>query len=93
MEFVELVWGDGKTSGRQVLPATDLLPFDPAGKKWTPCAAWDSAGQRRADAASAPEKAIRCAAAAAQVARLSQRPGFPIHVEWILMRASRGDGH
>lgn len=53
LEFVELVWGDGKTTGRQVLSATDLppfgsktfrIPFDPSGKKWIRFAAWDSAG-------------------------------------------------
>jgi hypothetical protein len=52
-EFVELVWGDGKTTNRQVLSATDLaafanhtyrIPFDTAGKKWIRFAAWDSAG-------------------------------------------------
>ena len=50
---MELVWGDGKTTGRQVLPATELaafanhqyrIPFDGAGKKWVRFAAWDSAG-------------------------------------------------
>jgi hypothetical protein len=53
LEFVELVWGDGKTTGRQIVSATDLapfgskkfqIPFDPAGKKWVRFAAWDSAG-------------------------------------------------
>lgn len=53
MEFVEVVWGDGKTSGRQMIPATELapfgrhhyrIPFDAAGKKWVRFAAWDSAG-------------------------------------------------
>jgi len=52
-EFVELVWGDGGTVHRQVIPATDLapfsthrfrVPFDAAGKKWVRFAAWDSAG-------------------------------------------------
>ena len=52
-EFVELVWGDGGTVNRQVIPATDLapfsthkfrVPFDAAGKKWVRFAAWDSAG-------------------------------------------------
>lgn len=52
-EFVELVWGDGKTTNRQVLSATDLaafanhtykIPFETAGKKWVRFAAWDSAG-------------------------------------------------
>lgn len=53
LAFVEVVWGDGKTTGRQVVPATDLppfgrrrfeIPFDAAGKKWVRFAAWDSAG-------------------------------------------------
>jgi hypothetical protein len=53
LEFVELVWGDGKTTGRQIVAATDLapfgskqfrIPFDTAGKKWVRFAAWDSAG-------------------------------------------------
>ncbi len=53
LEFVELVWGDGHTTGRQVISATELppfgshrflIPFDAAGKKWVRFAAWDSAG-------------------------------------------------
>jgi hypothetical protein len=53
LEFVELVWGDGEKTGRQILPATDLpplgsrefrIPFDAVGKKWIRFAAWDSAG-------------------------------------------------
>jgi hypothetical protein len=53
LEFVELVWGDGKTTGREIVKATELgpmgshrfrIPFDPAGKKWVRFAAWDSAG-------------------------------------------------
>lgn len=53
LEFVELVWGDGAQTGRQVVKATDLpafgkkqfrIPFDPAGKKWIRFAVWDSAG-------------------------------------------------
>jgi hypothetical protein len=53
LDFVELVWGDGKTTGRQIVATTDLgpfgskkfsIPFDPAGKKWVRFAAWDSAG-------------------------------------------------
>jgi hypothetical protein len=52
-EFVELVWGDGKTSNREIVPATSLapfsthrysIPFDATGKKWVRFAAWDSAG-------------------------------------------------
>jgi hypothetical protein len=53
LEFVELVWGDGQTVGRQVIPAADLapfgnrqfrIPFDATGKKWVRFAVWDSAG-------------------------------------------------
>jgi hypothetical protein len=53
LEFVELVWGDGKTTDRQIIPAAEfgefgthrfVIPFDPAGKKWIRFAAWDSAG-------------------------------------------------
>jgi hypothetical protein len=53
LEFVEIVWGDGKTTGRQVIPATELqafgskkfqIPFDTAGKKWVRFGVWDSAG-------------------------------------------------
>jgi hypothetical protein len=53
LEFVELVWGDGHTTGRQIISATDLppfgshvfrVPFDVAGKKWVRFAVWDSAG-------------------------------------------------
>lgn len=53
LEFVELVWGDGSTIDRKIIPATGLppfssqrfeLPFHAAGKKWVRLAAWDSAG-------------------------------------------------
>jgi hypothetical protein len=53
LEFVELVWGDGAQTDRQVIPATDLapfgertfrIPFEATGKKWVRFAAWDSAG-------------------------------------------------
>lgn len=53
LEFVELVWGDGHTTNRQIISATDLppfgsrrfqIPFDTAGKKWVRLAVWDSAG-------------------------------------------------
>ncbi len=52
LEFVEVVWGDGKTTGRKVVSATDKPPFGAAtfripvdlkGKKWVRFAAWDSA--------------------------------------------------
>ena len=53
LEFVEIVWGDGKATSRQVLPTTELgafgrktfrMDFDSSGKKWVRFAAWDSAG-------------------------------------------------
>ena len=53
LEFVEIVWGDGRVTGRQVLPTPELgafgsktfrLEFDAAGGKWVRFAAWDSAG-------------------------------------------------
>jgi hypothetical protein len=53
LDFVEVVWGDGRTSSRQIVSTTDLspggsrhfsIPFDAAGKKWVRFAAWDSAG-------------------------------------------------
>ncbi|HEY3836265.1 MAG TPA: hypothetical protein VGL72_06820 [Bryobacteraceae bacterium] len=53
LEFVELVWGDGRKTDRQIIPATDLapfgkhqfrIPFDATGKKWVRFAVWDSAG-------------------------------------------------
>jgi hypothetical protein len=53
LEFVELVWGDGTSTGKQVVSATDKGPFgrhqfripiDAKGKKWVRFAAWDSSG-------------------------------------------------
>jgi hypothetical protein len=53
LEFVELVWGDGKKVDRKVIPATEFapfgtqkfrIPFDTTGKQWVRFAAWDSAG-------------------------------------------------
>jgi hypothetical protein len=53
LEFAEVVWGDGNKTDRQVISATDQLPFgrttfkvpfDAAGKKWVRFAVWDSAG-------------------------------------------------
>jgi hypothetical protein len=53
LEFVELVWGDGKKVDRQVISATDTtahgtkkyaVPFDASGKVWVRFAAYDSAG-------------------------------------------------
>ena len=52
LDEVEIVWGDGKKTGRQVVSARDLppfgthhfeIPFDAKGKKWVRFAAWDSA--------------------------------------------------
>ena len=52
LEFVEVVWGDGKKTDRQIIRATDLgalgtkhfaIPFDATGKKWVRFAVWDSA--------------------------------------------------
>ncbi len=52
LEFVEVVWGDGKTTGRKIVRATELdpfgtkhfsIPFEAAGQKWVRFAAWDSA--------------------------------------------------
>ncbi|MBI3264152.1 MAG: hypothetical protein HYZ58_13530, partial [Acidobacteria bacterium] len=52
LEFVEVVWGDGKKVDRQIIRATDLpsfgskrfsIPFDATGKKWVRFAVWDSA--------------------------------------------------
>jgi hypothetical protein len=53
LEFVEIVWGDGVTTGRQIVSAADLppfgrhefrIPFDAKGRAWMRFAAWDSAG-------------------------------------------------
>jgi hypothetical protein len=52
-EFVELVWGDGSETHRQLISATGdaafshknyRVPFEIDGKKWVRFAAWDSAG-------------------------------------------------
>jgi len=52
-EFAELVWSDGKTVDRKVIPMSELapfsskkfsVPFDASGKKWVRFAVWDSAG-------------------------------------------------
>ena len=52
LNFVEVVWGDGHKTDRQIIPATDLpafgkkrfqIPFNAAGKKWVRFAAWDVA--------------------------------------------------
>jgi hypothetical protein len=53
LQIVEVIWGDGTTTGRQSIPVADLpasgahhfsIPFDAAGKKWVRFAAWDVAG-------------------------------------------------
>jgi hypothetical protein len=53
LDFVEVVWGDGQHTDRQIISTTDLpafgkhhfqIPFDTTGKKWMRFAAWDSAG-------------------------------------------------
>ena len=53
LDFVEVVWGDGKKTQRQIVSTTDLpafgtrqfrIRFPAAGKKWVRFAAWDSAG-------------------------------------------------
>jgi hypothetical protein len=53
LEFVEVVWGDGKKVDTQVIKATDTtahgtkkiaIPFDATGKAWVRFAVWDSAG-------------------------------------------------
>jgi hypothetical protein len=53
LDFVEVVWGDGKKTDRQIISASDLpafgkkrfsIPFDATGKKWVRFAAWDVAG-------------------------------------------------
>jgi hypothetical protein len=52
LDFVEVVWGDGQTTGRRIISTTDLpafgtkrfkIPFHAAGKKWIRFAAWDVA--------------------------------------------------
>lgn len=52
-EFAELVWGDGKTTNREIVSLSGMapqtshkfhIPFDAAGKKWVRFAVWDSAG-------------------------------------------------
>ncbi len=53
LEFVEVVWGDGQHTDRQIISATGFpafgshrfqIPFSADGKKWVRFAAWDSAG-------------------------------------------------
>ncbi|NOW44928.1 hypothetical protein FHW96_001074 [Novosphingobium sp. SG751A] len=53
LDFVEVVWGDGRKTNRQIISTRDLppfgvhrfeIPFDTTGKKWVRFAAWDTAG-------------------------------------------------
>lgn len=53
LDFVEVVWGDGAKTGREVISASHLAPFsshkfripvDVSGKKWVRFGAWDTAG-------------------------------------------------
>jgi hypothetical protein len=53
LDMVEVVWGDGEHTDRQIIDTTDLpafgrrhfeIPFNASGKKWMRFAAWDSAG-------------------------------------------------
>jgi len=53
LNFVEVVWGDGKKIDRQIIPAKDLgafgtkhyaIPFDATGRAWVRLAVWDTAG-------------------------------------------------
>jgi hypothetical protein len=53
LDFVEVVYGDGETTGSVVVSATDMptfgakefiIPFDARGQAWVRFAAWDSAG-------------------------------------------------
>ena len=53
LDFVEVVWGNGKTVDRKIISGADLpafgskhfsIPFDATGKAWVRLAVWDSAG-------------------------------------------------
>jgi len=53
LDFVEVVWGDGTKTDRQIIPASELppfgkhryqIPFNATGKKWVRFAVWDIAG-------------------------------------------------
>jgi hypothetical protein len=53
LEFAEVVWGDGESTYREIIPATQFppfgrhrfeIPFNAAGRKWMRFAVWDSAG-------------------------------------------------
>jgi hypothetical protein len=53
LDLVEVVFGDGRTTGRQIVSGSDvepagrhrfLVPFAATGQKWLRFAAWDVAG-------------------------------------------------
>ena len=53
LDFVEVVWGDGQKTDRQIISTTEMpafgrhhfeIPFDATGKKWVRFAAWDTTG-------------------------------------------------
>ena len=53
LDFVEVVWGDGQRTDRQIISTTEMpafgqhhfeIPLDATGKKWVRFAAWDAAG-------------------------------------------------
>jgi hypothetical protein len=53
LDFAEVVWSDGTTVDRKIIPLTDTtafgtksfrIPFDATGKKWVRFAVWDAAG-------------------------------------------------
>ena len=53
LDFVEVVWGDGQRTDRQIISTTEAtgfgqrhfeIPFDATGRKWVRFAAWDVAG-------------------------------------------------
>ena len=53
LDFVEVVWGDGQRTDRQIISTTELpafgrhhfeIPLEATGKKWVRFAAWDVAG-------------------------------------------------
>jgi len=52
LDFVEVVWGDGQRTGRQIVSASELqafgtkhfaIPFDATGKDWVRLSVWDVA--------------------------------------------------
>lgn len=82
LELVEVVWGDGQTTERQVIAATDLPPFgrhrfriplNMVGKKWVRFAVWDSAGN----------------GALTQPVKLCQAGGYGEHIDPVNAERSR----